>query len=128
MSTPGPESIFSPGATDSQKDRREYPRVHVHWYCNLESPVQLQRVRVLEISEVGFGFVCDVSLPIGTVIKFRLSIPDPATGVQWHDAPGQAQVASSVLSRAGFRAGVSVQSMLSSHQEMLRTWVKSRLR
>ncbi len=86
------------------------------------------RARVIEISESGFGFVCDIAYPIGATIKFRLNIPDPANGSQWHVAPGQAEVMSSVLGRDGFRSGVGIQSMLIAHQDMLKAWVQLRSR
>lgn len=132
MSTQGSESIFSSNQLESQKDRRQYPRIHVHWYCFIDAPNDTgaapARIRVIEISEVGFGFVCDVAYPIGSTIKFRMNIPDPVNGSQWHLAPGQAEIVNSVLSREGFRSGVSIKSMLIAHQDMLKAWVKLRLR
>jgi len=128
MSTPGQDSIFSSNQFDSQQDRRQHPRVHVHWHCFVDMPHSPQRSRVVEISEVGFGFISDVAYPLGSTVKFRLSIPDPSNGSVWHDAPGDAEIMSSVLSREGFRSGVVIKSMSATHQDMIKTWVKMRLR
>jgi len=127
MSNSGPNTAFNAPLPDTQRDRRQFPRINVKWNGVIQAPGTPTKVKIIEISEVGFAFVCDVAYQPGAELSFEISLPDPANGAQWHNVPGRLQVISSVLSREGFRSGVIVKTISSVHEQMLKSWVKIRL-
>jgi len=127
MSNTDPNSASSNPLFSTPQERRQFPRARVKWRAAIQYAGLTSDVTVMEISDVGFGFIGDVAYPMGAVLSFQIRMPDPANGAQWHTVLGQVEVMSSVLSREGFRAGVLLKSINLAQQEMLKAWVKLRL-
>jgi len=127
MSNTDPNDVSSSPLPGVPQERRQFPRTHVKWRATILSPQPVTNVMVIEISDVGFGFVGDVAYKIGTQLSFQLSVPDPLVGHLWHTVLGQIEVMSSILTRDGFRAGVLIKSINAAHQDLLKAWVKLRL-
>jgi len=127
MSNTDSNSASSNPLFTTPHERREFPRARVKWRAAVQFSGITTDVTVMEISDVGFGFIGDIAYQIGAVLSFQLRMPDPSNGAQWNTVLGQAEVMSSVLSREGFRAGVLLKSINPAHQEMLKAWVKLRL-
>jgi hypothetical protein len=111
-----------------QGEHRQFPRAHVKWHAIILSPGININVSVIEISDIGFGFIGDVAYKIGSRLSFQSDVPDPVNGHVWHAVSGQADVMNCVLTRDGFRTGVTIQSIDPAYQELLKAWVKLRLR
>lgn len=128
MSNTGPNNAYDSPLPSAMQDRREYQRIHVKWKAVIQAGGTRANVIVMEISDVGFGFIGDIAYKIGATLSFELNMPDPLDGAQRHLVLGQAEVINSVLTREGFRAGVTLKSINSKHQDLLKTWVKVRTR
>ncbi len=96
------------------------------WRAAIQSAGTSANVTVMEISDVGFGFIGDIAYKIGALLSFELNMPDPVDGAQRHLVAGQVEVMSSVLTREGFRAGVILKTINPTHLELLKAWVKVR--
>lgn len=128
MSSTGPNNAFNIPLPDAQRDRRQSPRIHVKWKATIQTSGIPVPVQVIEISDVGFGFVGDIAYPIGSELSFQVNVPDPANGGQWRLVGGRGEVINSVLTREGFRSGITMKSVSAADQELLKSWIKSRLR
>lgn len=128
MSNIGPNNAFSSPLAAAQRDRRQFPRIHVKWQAAIQFAGATANVTVIEISDVGFGFMGDIAYKIDAQLAFQLNMPDPVDGSRRHQVTGYAEVMSTVLTRDGFRIGVTLKTISSSHRELLQTWVKLRMR
>lgn len=88
-------------------DRRAHDRHPIRTAAVLTLPGgHLSPARSLDIGKGGAGVVCDLNVPVGTVVQIRMSLPARPVGSALFES--QATVKSSTLasSDGGFRLGL----------------------
>lgn len=104
-------------------EKREYPRYHLSWRAELfcRSPDNSGPIagRIKEASPIGVTFLSDRQLIKGRKVILAIKLPLPADRPPI-DVRVEALVVNSILSRTGFRSGLSLQNFLTGRAEFLK--------
>lgn len=98
--------------TPGPAERRAHPRQPFRTAATLTLPGgQVLPARVVDISKAGAGIVCDLNLPVRTVLSVRMSIPARPSGSAAFEARAVVVNCTLAASDGGFRLGLAFEPL-----------------
>ncbi|MGC4061558.1 MAG: PilZ domain-containing protein [Aquabacterium sp.] len=108
---------------DASEDARHSPRVTVAWRARvITGPQSYEDVRVVNISDDGLGFMCNLALAAGNVLMMAMAIPDPRDRSQFCYVTLQVKVVHHIISGSKFRIGTRLVQADDTARRLIAHW------
>lgn len=105
-------------------DLRATPRAHVVWRAAImQSPGQIQMVKITDISEGGMALVCQNNYSVGQILSIGMEIPAPDNGNRKTQHICKCAVVHTVLSKEGYRLGLRFLEISDVQKGLIKAWV-----
>jgi hypothetical protein len=118
------KAVTVQGSThDASDDARQSPRVTVAWRARvITGPQSYEDVRVVNITNDGLGFMCNLALAAGVVLMMAVAIPDPKDRSQFCYVTMQVKVVHHIISGPKFRIGTRLMQADDNARRLIAHW------